>query len=144
MGRQGLVRLAANCLEAVGAVDGAAPRWQERHLRRLAAVGADHVVELPGSTVAAGPVAAVAGAPRLSAVVAAPRLVEQAALGVELLLPGRESEFLAAVATGQRLVRKAHVRALLGRFHVACGKAGTGPGIDSACGAAANISATSA
>src|SRR5947209_8597821 len=89
------VRLTPNGLEAVGAVDRAGSGGQERHLRRLAAVGADHVVHLAGTPLAA---AAVTGAPGLPAVVAAPGLVHQAPLGVELLLAGGEDELFAAIA----------------------------------------------
>jgi hypothetical protein len=86
--------------------------------------------------------AAVTGAPGLPAVVAAPGLVHQATLGVELLLAGGEDELFAAVAAGQRLVDEAHVRVLLDRFLVACGRLGREIGGMSACGAAANITAS--
>src|SRR5438270_7920159 len=107
-------------LKAVGAVDGAGAGRQEGHLGRLAAVGADDVVHFARTPVAAG----VAGPAGLPAVVTAAGLVHQAPLGVELLLTGGEDELFAAVAAGQRLVGEAHVRVLLGRFLVACGRLG--------------------
>src|SRR5947209_1424153 len=112
--------LTSNGLEAVRAVDGAGAGGQEGHLGRLAAVRADDVVQLPRAALAT----AVARAPGLAAVVAAPGLVHQTALRVELLLAGGEDELFAAVAAGQRLVAEAHVRVLLDKFLVACGRLG--------------------
>src|SRR5207248_5942573 len=89
--------LPADGLEAVRAVDRAGAGGQEGHLGGLAAVGADDVVHLPRSPL---PAAVGAGPAGLAAFVAAPRLVHEATLGVELLLAGGEGEFPAAVTTG--------------------------------------------
>src|SRR5207248_1255968 len=101
--------LPAHGLEAVRAVDGAGAGREEGHLGRLAAVGADDVVHLPRSPLAA---VAAAGPAGLPAVVAPSRLVHQPALGIELLLAGGEGEPPPTVAAGQGLVCKAHVQIL--------------------------------
>ena len=75
--------LSARRLEAVLTVDGPAASRNERDLRQLAAVAADHVVHHPGG--ATGPVLLAASVP---AVGAPARLVLQSARLVELLLAG--------------------------------------------------------
>src|SRR5450830_1084434 len=85
---------------AVAAIDGLAVRGVERHLRRLAACVARHVVELARASVAE-----TAHLALVAAVLAALGLVREALLRVKLLLVGREREGGAAVDTGDGLVR---------------------------------------
>src|ERR1700690_2034681 len=85
---------------AVATIDGLAVGGVERHLRRLAARVARHVVEL-----ARAAVAEAAGLALVAAVLAALGLVREALLRVELLLVCRKRERGAAVDTGDGLVR---------------------------------------
>ena len=90
-------------LEAVQAVHRSCPRGHKRHLGRLAAVRADHVVHDPGPTAVA-----VRRAPCRPALRAATGLVLKPPRLIELLLPRRKEKLTPAVATRQRPIHEAH------------------------------------
>jgi hypothetical protein len=85
--------------EALTAVDGTISAGLERYLGLTAAAVTDHGEHLPGGTTVA--VLSTAGS---AAGRAAARLVLEALLSKELLLAGRENEFVAAVTAGQGFV----------------------------------------
>ena len=85
--------------EALTAVDGTISTGLERNLGLAAAAVADHGVHLAGGTAIA-----VLGTTGSAAGRAAARLILEALLSEELLLAGRENEFVAAVTAGQGLV----------------------------------------
>ena len=85
--------------EALTAVDGPISTGLEGHLGLAAAAVTDDGVHLPGSTTVA-----VLGTTGSAACRAAARLILEALLSEELLLAGRENEFVAAVTAGQGLV----------------------------------------
>jgi hypothetical protein len=89
-------------LEAVQAVHRTGACRHERHLRRLAAVRADHVVHDPNPPV---PVGRPPGGPAFGA---APGFVLESPRLVELLLAGREDELPATVATRQRPIYESY------------------------------------
>src|SRR5260370_11068514 len=92
----------ANLVEAVAAVDGAAHRGREGNLRRLPALGADHLVELFGAT------SATHVAIDRPAIRTAGRLVLESLRGIELLLTDGEDEVETTVTARQSLVAEAH------------------------------------
>ncbi len=71
----------------------------EGQLAGLAALRADRVIHLAGSSIAAG-----SGLARIAAGLAALGLIGEALLGVELLLAGSKNKFLSAFLTGESLV----------------------------------------
>src|SRR6185503_7128258 len=98
------LRLRTLGLEALRAVHRSVRARLERDARGLAAVAADHVVHVRRACCLA------LGLRALAAVRAALRLVHQAALLVELLLPRAPQEGIAALTARQRLVRERHPR----------------------------------
>src|SRR5581483_1303210 len=117
--------IAAHALEAARAVDGLVGARLERHVGHAAALRAhrlEHLARAAGvaaAVAAATAVAAVAvvghataaahaGLARGAALRAAPGLVGEALLREELLLPGRESELLAALPADERTIDETH------------------------------------
>src|SRR4051812_20263826 len=90
-------------VEAGAAVDRPVQARQERHQRRRAALVARHRVELTRR------LALALASPVHPALVTALRLIEQAALGEERLLAGREHKVGGTITAAQRLVRDAHL-----------------------------------
>ena len=87
------------CFEALAAIDGTISAGLEGHLGLTAAAVADHGEHLPGGTAVA-----VLGTTCSAASRSAARLILEALLSKELLLAGRENEFVAAVTAGQGFV----------------------------------------
>jgi hypothetical protein len=85
--------------EALTAVDGPISTGLEGHLRLATATVTNDGEHLPGGTTVA-----ILGAARSTAGRATARLILEALLSEELLLAGRENEFVAAVTAGQGFV----------------------------------------
>ena len=89
----------ALCFEAVAAVHGTISAGLEGNLGFASAAVADHGEHGPGSSAVA-----VLGLAGVTAGLAAPGLVLEALLGVELLFAGGKDELVSAVTAGQCLV----------------------------------------
>jgi hypothetical protein len=111
-----LAGAAPHLFEAVAAVHRTVATRLEGYLRLLAAVATYDVEQLSvgaGRTAHTGRVAAFTLNATGAAAVTAALGLGEAALGVELLIVGREDELRAAVRTRKRLVCKWHLESLL-------------------------------